>query len=165
MPPACRIAALLLATSLPAMSGCMKGTQGLGIRADKPSAADIARAQQVAPAPSTVPLLRAGFPLPAIRQETLQETAATALARIGPEAISALVQALRDVDPQVRIQAALALARMGPDASPAVPALMEALSDRDEAVRRSAARALGQVGPPARAAIPALIAALRQRPT
>jgi HEAT repeat protein len=165
MPPACRIAALLLAASLPALSGCMKGTQGLGMRTDKPSAADIARAQQVAPAAAGMPLLSAGFSLPPIRQETLQETAATALARIGPEAIPALVQALRDADPQVRSQAALALARMGPDASPAVPALMEALSDRDENVRRCAARALGQVGPSARAAIPALITALRQRPT
>jgi HEAT repeat protein len=92
----------------------------------------------------------------------LQETAADALARIGPASIPALLRALGDKDPQVRVRAAQAFSRMGPEASPAVPLLTKALSDPDRGVRRGAAHALGQIGPAAESAIPALAVALSE---
>ncbi len=65
-----------------------------------------------------------------------------------------------------RFQAADSLARMGPEAAPAVPALILAMRDdadwdaRYNEVRRAAARALGEIGFAARAANPALIKTL-----
>jgi HEAT repeat protein len=67
------------------------------------------------------------------------------------------IQALRHQDADVRISAALALARIGPAAQAAVPALTETLQDHDADVRRKAAFALGFIGP---GAVPALKMAL-----
>jgi HEAT repeat protein len=98
-----------------------------------------------------------------VHEASLQETVADALARIGNDAVPALVAALSDHDAEVRAYACRALSVMGERASPAVPSLIERLSDSDENVRRSAARALGQIGPNARAAIPALIELMRNQ--
>lgn len=109
------------------------------------------------------PLISAGAPLTNINlmpEWGLRETAADALARIGPASIPALLRALESEDPAVRARATLAFARMGPEASPAVGALARALQDPDADVRRGAARALGQIGPAAETAIPALAAAM-----
>lgn len=100
--------------------------------------------------------------LPAFPEWGLPETAADALARIGPAAVPALMQALDSKEPYVRERAAQAFARMGPEASAAVPALTRALRDGDPDVRRAAARALGQIGPAAETAIPALAVAMSQ---
>lgn len=97
-----------------------------------------------------------------VPQWGLPETAADALARIGPTAVPALMKALQDADPKVRTRAAQAFARMGPEASDAVPALTRALADKDPDVRRYAARALGQIGPAAETAIPALVMAMSE---
>ena len=97
---------------------------------------------------------------PPLSEWGLKETAADALSRIGAEAVPALIAALRDPDAPVRLQAARALSRIGPEAAPAVPALTAALSDHDVLVRRNAARALGQIGPAAKHAVPELIRAL-----
>ncbi|MBS0208985.1 MAG: HEAT repeat domain-containing protein [Planctomycetes bacterium] len=94
---------------------------------------------------------------------TLQETAADALARIGNDAVPALIAALEDKDPEVRSFACRSLSVMGDRAAPAVGALTARLSDPDENVRRAAARALGQIGPAAKSAIPALIELLRNK--
>jgi HEAT repeat protein len=93
----------------------------------------------------------------------MRASAALALGRIGPEAssaTSALITALLDSDPAVRIQAARALGRIGPGASPAIDALVSALSDDLIALRICAAEALGRMGESAQAAVPALVAAL-----
>jgi HEAT repeat protein len=78
-------------------------------------------------------------------------------------AISALVEALRDENAEVRAEAAFGL--MGfhsPPAREAVPALSTAFArDPDRQVRINAARALGLMGPVARDAVPALRAGLR----
>jgi hypothetical protein len=95
--------------------------------------------------------------VPEFRQPTEQETAAAALGRIGRAAVPALIQTLGHRDPQVRRQAALVLARIGPDAADAVPELIELLGDADKDVRTAAARALGQIGPEASKAVPALM--------
>ena len=92
-----------------------------------------------------------------LRNWTIRETAADALWRIGPAAVPALIDSLKDPDGYVRFLAARSLAHLGSDAEAAVPALIVALDDPEELVRRQAARALGQIGPAAADAIPALI--------
>ena len=70
--------------------------------------------------------------------------------------IQPLETALRDADPAVRAQAALALGQVGnPDATPFLAAI---LSDSDAGVRASTARVLGWVGDTT--AVPELITLL-----
>lgn len=87
---------------------------------------------------------------------------AKGLGIIGPDAraaIPALARALRSPVPEVRLEAAAALGRIGPAS---VPALTEALSDKTLEVRHAAAFALGEVGPDAQAAVPALVPMLNE---
>jgi HEAT repeats len=98
---------------------------------------------------------------PPVAQWGLPETSADALSRIGEPAVPALVGALSDPEVNVRVQAARALARIGPPAKAAVLALTKALDDPDAGVRQNAARALGQIGPDARDAVPELIRSLK----
>ncbi|UCG63712.1 MAG: HEAT repeat domain-containing protein [Deltaproteobacteria bacterium] len=78
----------------------------------------------------------------------------------GPQSVAKLIKALGDNESEVRMNAAEALGRIGPDANEAGPALIEALSDSDYAVRYSAAEALGEIGYDTKEAIRALIKAL-----
>ncbi len=70
--------------------------------------------------------------------------AAEALWRIekDPDRLKFLEAILKDEDTQAREQAALALARIGPDAKATAPALVEALKDKEALVRLAAAEAL-----------------------
>jgi HEAT repeat protein len=84
---------------------------------------------------------------------------------VGPEdlkdAKEPLLKGLKDVDSEIRFNAALAFANIGgPDAAAAVPVLLDALKPGDLNSRRQALLALGQIGPNAKAALPAVIAAL-----
>lgn len=101
------------------------------------------------------------MPLP-IRAPGIKETIVDALGRIGRPAIPSLIESLADPQAPTRIEAAQALARIGPPAADAVPALTTALADGDPDVRLAAARALGQIGPAAAPAIPALLETLRK---
>ena len=83
--------------------------------------------------------------------------ATAALARIGPEAVPALIDALQDEDWNVRRHAAAALAEDPPER--AVPQLAALLMDVDWEVRKEAARALREAADPATAG--ALAAALK----
>jgi len=56
----------------------------------------------------------------------------------------------------VRQQSALALGKIGPAASSAVPGLIRTLKDPEWAVRRQAAVALGEIGPGGAEAMPQL---------
>jgi hypothetical protein len=85
----------------------------------------------------------------------VRDQAASALGKIGPDAVPELVTALKNSDSNVRITAALALGQIGPDA---VSALATALKDSDRGVRYYAALALGAIGPDAGDAVPALTA-------
>jgi HEAT repeat protein len=83
-----------------------------------------------------------------------------ALGKIGdPQAVPALMEALKDRDERCAPGGGGALGKIGDPQ--AVPALMEALKDRDENVRRAAAEALGKIGD--RQAVPALLEALKDR--
>jgi HEAT repeat protein len=75
-------------------------------------------------------------------------------------ALSALIQATRDSDRDVRGWAAHAIAEIGPRAQPAVPALVTLLRDTEEGPRDTACIALGNIGPGAAEALPALQLAL-----
>jgi len=98
----------------------------------------------------------------AIGEWTMQQTAIDALTRIGQPAVPALIEMLDDPKAQLRADAAIALARIGPDARGALPRLIALVqNDPDELVRKNAVRALGQIGPAAAPAIPALVEQLR----
>ena len=119
--------------------------------------------------------------LPALK-ETLRDRyfdprlhAALALARIGPEGVTILVEALRDKDPNVcaagfcglggrellstydRFYVSPGATALGPEAHEAIPILIEALNERNSPHRISAVQVLGSIGPPARAAVPGLV--------
>ena len=73
---------------------------------------------------------------------------ANAMGHMGKAAVSYLVDALGDYDPNRRRALVNALAQIGPEAEAAVPALTEILSDTDQEVRSRAAYALGSIGAP-----------------
>jgi HEAT repeat protein len=75
-----------------------------------------------------------------------------AIVQLGSSAIPALMDALRDHDPNIRRAACIALGQIGDTA--AVPALIQRLGDANWSVRNAACIALGQVGDTA--AVPAL---------
>jgi HEAT repeat protein len=82
--------------------------------------------------------------------QTLAQAASSALARIGPPAVPALVRLLKHGRPLVRDSAAKALSwfdtpAKAKSAVPAVPALLEATRDKDASVRSDACRALGMI--------------------
>lgn len=81
----------------------------------------------------------------------------------GAEATHILTAILGNGPVQARIQAAGLLARLGPDAAPAVPALALALAAKDPGVRGMAAIALGRIGAPARDALVPLDRALEDK--
>ena len=64
---------------------------------------------------------------------------------VGKRTLPALVEALRDNVPKVRIQAAHTLGLLGPDASPTLPALLRALTDDEKAVREAAKQSLRRI--------------------
>jgi hypothetical protein len=96
---------------------------------------------------------------------TEEDAARDALGRIGAAAVPALVTALRDPDPAVRLKAVEVLGRMGDDAAAAVPDLIKLLDDPDPDVRKAATRTIGRIGPAAKAAVPALMQKLLESPS
>ena len=104
-------------------------------------------------------------PIKPFLEWTEQEAAADALGRIGVAAVPALIDALSNPEPAVRVKAIEVLGRMGADAKDAVPHLVKLLDDPSEAVRKAATRTLGRIGPPADQAVPALMRTLLQPPS
>ncbi len=87
----------------------------------------------------------------------IQDSAARALAIIGPDAraaVPALAQALRGTDRELRWDAGIALGRIG---EAAMPELINALAAKDPNVRHAAANAFYYAGPAAKPAVPALV--------
>jgi len=106
----------------------------------------------------------AGQSLKPFEQWTEQDAARDALGRIGTAAVPALIEALRNLDPSVRLKAVEVLGRMGDDAAAAVPDLIKLLDDPDADVRKAATRTLGRIGPAAKSAVPALMQKLFESP-
>ncbi len=82
------------------------------------------------------------------------------LARIGPPAVPAVVEALKDKSADVRANAAWTLGYMYSDAEQAVPNLLELLKDQNAGVRNAAAQSLAYIGTGAKLAVPSLVVAL-----
>ncbi len=70
------------------------------------------------------------------------------LGEIGPPAapaVGALAKLTADEEPEVRMQAAIALGQIGDAANTAAPALLAELNDKESAARYGAAFALGKL--------------------
>jgi HEAT repeat protein len=95
--------------------------------------------------------------IPLLKDELLREAASVALDRIGVTGphVAALMELLNHDEVRTRQLATLNLARVGPDAKPAVASLVESLQDRQ--TREFAIHALGKIGADAKIAVPDLI--------
>lgn len=92
------------------------------------------------------------------RNKQTRRMAAAALRNMGKDALAPLIDVFKLGGP-AGSYAAIALARLGPDARAAVPVLVERLEDKE--FRLAAAYALGKIGGPgARAAVPVLVTLL-----
>ena len=80
-------------------------------------------------------------------REFVRRQIASALGRMGAEAVFGLVESLGDRNASVRYAAAVALAQIGPEAKAAVPALIKGLNDPANFVRAAAAVALKTIDP------------------
>jgi HEAT repeat protein len=78
---------------------------------------------------------------------TFQTVATQALAGLGGESVTALVDLLSDPRPRVRRWAASVLGQIGPPARDAIPALVDAMADEDPAVQQEVRRALEIIQP------------------
>jgi outer membrane protein assembly factor BamB/HEAT repeat protein len=107
-----------------------------------------------------LPLLRRllGEPDDKLRQEVFE-----IIRRLGPCAISLLLETLTGEDSSSRLQAVGILIDFAPDTMSAQPALIRAMRDEDPLVARDAARALGAMGALAAPAVPGLVEALAHR--
>ena len=103
-----------------------------------------------------LPIAGCGDADPAVRLNAVE---ALGLKRGTDAAALALGKALDDEDDEVRFNAALALARLGPAAAPAIPALRAALTDGNRYTMGYAAEALERIG--TREALAVLIPFLR----
>lgn len=61
--------------------------------------------------------------------------------------VPALIEALKDTEPDIRRSAALGLRSFGPEAKDAIAPLQKALADRDARVREAARLALARIEP------------------
>lgn len=112
-------------------------------------------------------------PLPAL--ESKRQRVYDELHALGPASVPALARALRDPDPEMRRDAAVALDVMGGgwwhfadggsklDVRPALPALLTALQDADPGVRAWAAQDISDIGAAAATAVPHLRAMLHSQ--
>ncbi|MCL6503377.1 MAG: HEAT repeat domain-containing protein [Pirellulales bacterium] len=153
-----RLLCVMACLALALLPACGVGPRS--VAKPKPTAEEIRELQRALARSEAPSLPRRTQPL--VREWTVKETAADALARIGKAAIPQLMELLDEPNPTVRIHAARALGRMGSEAQPAVPKLVAALEDPEPEVQRAAARALGQMGPAASDAVPALIRVIKR---
>lgn len=139
---------------------------GLGIKEEKRAVMHIARqgrakfydaqtAQQLVPAIKEV----VGVTLKSVDDKPAEEEPGE---QAVPPRVKAVLEALKDKDSKVRMEAAYNLGKLGAKAKEAmipalVKALAEALQDEDWAVRRESANSLGKLGAKAKGAVPALV--------
>lgn len=82
------------------------------------------------------------------------------LASIGPKIMPLAINALKDPSPLRRERAMRVLAKVGPEAAPAVPELINIAKGDDAKQKIEALFAIGAIGPAAAAAAPAAVASL-----
>jgi HEAT repeat protein len=112
-------------------------------------------------AEDAVPMLVRGLTPLAHQPAALARNASEALIRIGPPAVSALLEALEDDEHELRqIAAARILGLIRPVIRAVVPALVDVLNHKAGPIRQAAAEALGEIGTEAQAAVPVLCQAL-----
>src|SRR6185437_9559718 len=88
---------------------------------------------------------------------------AKSLGQIGPDALPALQQALKDPSwGRAKVWLISALEAMGPTAAPAVPELTKSLDANGAHPDTTVMRALGAIGPGAKEAVPALLKASKR---
>ncbi len=124
-------------------------------------------ASQGPAAEPAIPVLIDGLADPALRQLSdgtlagydLNFVAAEALARIGPKAVPALLEALKNDATQ--FQAVIAVGRMGPQATDVIPALRKLLDGPPTPIAVQAAGALLRTGDDPARPLQALVAALK----
>ncbi len=90
---------------------------------------------------------------------------ANILSEIGPPAVPALIEELKNPDKNIQAGAADVLREIGPEAKDAVPALIQLFNDRGwvtDDIRRTAAYALGEIGPASKGVVPDLILELKE---
>ncbi len=75
----------------------------------------------------------------------------------------ALLEAIKDQDPEVRLRAASYLGNKELDEEQVVPALIRAIEDEDPMIRSQAAESLGYLGIKAKAAMPKLLKSLKAK--
>jgi HEAT repeat protein len=93
--------------------------------------------------------------------EDLRLNAAIALGKVGKAAVPALRKLLDSSDKDARFYAIWALGWVGPDARECTPALIAAMADKDPAIRRKAAYALGRIAADPPKTIAVLLAAFK----
>lgn len=91
----------------------------------------------------------------------LRYDAATALGRIGPDALPILLEKAKQGQPNDRLAGLKGIEAMGPQAKDAVPHLIEMLKDNDKVVVATSAQTLAAIGKEAEAALPQLIAMVK----
>ena len=96
-----------------------------------------------------------------ILTQTPARTKSAGAADIGAVAAALLEHA----DGETRRRVSFVLARLGPEAKPALPALIKGLKDADKPVRILSAETLGGIGPEAASAVAALGDAVRSDPS
>ena len=99
--------------------------------------------------------------------ERLRREVYDQLRQLGNEGVEALARGLRDDDPRLRKNVALALSLLAGgwydiswpklDVRAGLPTLIAALRDKDGSVRAWSAQAIGAIGPDAAPAVPALV--------
>src|SRR6185503_11174697 len=127
------------------------------LRAKDPKVRAMAETTLVQEAPRSLPLLRRFL---GSGNEDLHVVTLEIIRRIGPPAISLLVDLLRDEQISIRRSAVDTLIDLAPHTERIQPALRRALQDEDSMVAGDAARALGALGHRARPSVGALVTTL-----
>ena len=95
-----------------------------------------------------------------LKNEDLRLNAAIALSKIGKAAVPAVVRLLDAKDEDTRYHAISVIGWIGPDAVDTAPAIIKAMGDKSGDIRRKAIYALGNMQPKKELVLPHLIEAL-----
>jgi len=103
-------------------------------------------------ASAALPLL-----LPVLASPENAPVASMAMVRLGPDGVTAVVQAVSSDQPRIRAAASSAILSLRPSDAPALPVLLNALGSTNAPTIIAAAGALGKIGADADRVVPALL--------